>query len=150
MPTSRPRWRPWRWGASTVFEKPIDDNAFLNALERRATDPQASTLPRHPRGDRQAQRSRAVHARADATGTLQQGYCPQTVEERQGNRAASPERGAQAGLHFRHGSVAEGPGLPAAEPQPTRLHQGGLSDRPVYQCEIADLVATIRRRPAHA
>src|SRR5262249_46324589 len=26
-------------------------------------------------------------------------------------------------------------------------HQGGLPDRPVYQREIADLVATIRRRP---
>jgi FixJ family two-component response regulator len=41
-------------GASTVFEKPVDDNAFLNALERfcfedAQTDPQASTLHRHPK-----------------------------------------------------------------------------------------------------
>ena len=82
--------------------------------------------------------------------TTGQGHRPQTGEEREGDRTASAKHGAQTGLRFGHGSVAEGPGLPAAHLQPAQLHQGQLSGRPIHRREIEDPVAAIRLHSARS
>src|SRR6516164_4038121 len=142
-------------GASTVFEKPVDDNAFLNALERFCFEDAQRTLKRQLCLAIQEEIAKLSEVERSTLEQMQLGLSNKAIARKLSKSVKAIERHRQnvvrkLGLHFRHGSVAEGTGLPAAEPQPTRLHQGGLPDRPVYQREIADLVATIRRRPAHA
>ena len=139
-------------GASTVFEKPLDDNAFLNALERFCFEDAQRTVKRQLCLAIQEEIAKLSEVERSTLEQMQLGLSNKAIARKLSKSVKAIERHRQnvvrkLGCISAMEAFAEGPRLPAAEPQPTRLHQGGLSDRPVYQREIADLVATIHVAP---
>ena len=119
-------------GATTVFEKPIDDNAFLNALERFCFEDAQRLLKRRLCIAVQQDIAKLSEIERLTLEQMRLGLSNKAVARKLGKSVKAIERHRQSmarnRLRFGHGSAAEGSGLPAAHLLSADLRQGRLSE----------------------
>ena len=142
-------------GASTVFEKPVDDNAFLNALERFCFEDTQRVLKRRLCLAVQQDIAKLSEIERSTLEQMRLGLSNKAIARKLGKSVKAIERHRQCMVHKLGCASAievlqKIQACPLHSYSPLKLRQGQLSGRPIHQHEIEDPVVTIRRHSAQS